>query len=236
MRAARRRQQPDQYRDRFTRSAYPGHMSRGRHTLPAAPRSGVPLALLGLLLVATAVTAVWWADASVAIHVAATALIVLVALGAFLAIRASRRTTMSLWQDAAERRRELIALHHELGEMRSQQVEMFLELRALRVELAAASSETARTVQEATDQQSLIRDLLVPRQPVPDPVYPSMQVPLVRAAFAAEVVTDEPAPETPAPSSVTMPESDDSFGEEPFPPREMLDLTASEIARLRPAN
>lgn len=211
-------------------------MSRGRHTLPAAPRSGVPFALLGLLLVVTAVVGVWWADASLAVQVAATALIVLVAVGAFSAVRASRRATLGLWQDAAERRRELIALHRELGEMRSQQVEMFLELRALRVELVAANSETVRSLQVATDQHSLMRDLLVPRQPVPDPVYPSMHVPLVRAAFSAEVLPDEAPSESPAPTSVEVPESEDSSGGEPFPPRELLDLTASEIARLRPAN
>lgn len=226
-------------------------MSRGRHTLPKAPRSGVPLAIIGLVLVLVAIAAVWWVDTSLPVRVAATAAIVLVALGAFTSVQASRRTTASLWQEAAERRRELIGVQRELGELRTQHVEMFLELRALRLELVAASEQTVRSVQVATDQQALMRDLLTPRQPVPDPVYPSMHVPLVRAAFAAEVPSKGPSTDPAAPPSVArpvlptpgspmpgspMPGSEDSSGGEPFPPRELLDLTASEIAALRPAN
>jgi hypothetical protein len=212
-------------------------MSRGRHTLPPAPRSDVPLAILGLLLVAAAIGAVWWVDASLAVRVAATAAILLVALGALTSVRASRHTSANLWQDAAERRRELVRVQRELGELRTQQREMVLELRALRSELAASAEETVRTVQVATDQQELMRELLAPRQPVPDPVYPSMHVPLVRAAFAAEVPPADP-PEAPSVSSgdTARGGSEESSGGEPFPPRELLDLTASEIAQLRPAN
>ena len=190
--------------------------------------------VLGLLLAAAAVAAVWWVDASLAVRVAATAAIVLVAIGAFSAVRAARRTSTGLWQDAAERRRELVRVQRELGELRTQQVEMILELRLLRAELASASAETVRTVQAATDQQAIMRDLLVPRQPVPDPVYPSMHVPLVRAAFAADV--PPPASPTPPTDDSDIRGSEDSTGSEPLPPRELLDHTASEIARLRPAN
>jgi hypothetical protein len=208
-------------------------MSRGRHSLPAAPRSPGPLLIVGLLVLAAAIAAVWWVGESLTVRVAATAVLVVVAFGAALAMRAAHQTTTALWREATERRRELVEVQRELVELRSQHVELLLELRALRVELAAASQETARSIQAATDQQALMRDLLTPRPPVPDPVYPSMHLPLVRAAFSSEVPPKEPAA---PPPSESYPQSDESSGGEPFPPRQLLDLTASEIARLRPAN
>jgi hypothetical protein len=192
------------------------------------------LTVLGLVVVAAAVAAIWLVEDSLVTEVAATAIIGVVALAAALSLRSSHRITTGLWNEAMQRRRELVEVQHELGQLRSHQLELLLELRSLRAELSAMSEETARGLQLASDHRDLMHELLVPRQPVADPVYPSMHLPLVRAAFAAEV---PPAPsDNESRATDPYPESDDSSGNEPFPPRQLLDLTASEIARLRPAN
>jgi hypothetical protein len=192
------------------------------------------LLLVALLVVVAAVSAVWLVDNSWVVEVGATVVVIVVALAFTNSVRSAYRTTTVLWQEAMERRHEMGEIQRELNELRAHHVEMLLELRALRVELMAASEETARSIQVATDQRSLMHELLAPRQPVADPVYPSMHLPLVRAAFSAEVPTKPPATQTLAQTS--YPDSDDTGGGEPFPPRQLLDLTASEIARLRAAN
>jgi hypothetical protein len=196
------------------------------------------LTLLGLAVVVAAVAAIWLVEDSLVTEVAATAIIVLVSVAAAMSLRSSHQVTTALWNDTMERRRELADVHRELGQLRSQQVELLLELRSLRTELAALSDETARSLQLASDHRDLMHEMLVPRQPVADPVYPSMHLPLVRAAFSTEMTpTSQPAQsETESRLTDSYPERDESSGSEPFPPRQLLDLTASEIARLRPAN
>ncbi|MFL6181146.1 MAG: hypothetical protein ACJ73J_02460 [Actinomycetes bacterium] len=209
-------------------------MSRGRHSLPEPPRSPLPIVLLGLVLVIAALGAVWLVDDSWVVEVGVTGVVVILALTYAFSVRSSHQMTSALWHEAMERRHEAADVHRELNQLRAQHVELLLELRSLRVELAAASEETARSVQAATDQRAIMHELLAPRQPVADPVYPSMHLPLVRAAFSADVPSRPPAAEVSAQTS--YPDSDDTGGSEPFPPRQLLDLTASEIARLRPAN
>jgi hypothetical protein len=64
-------------------------------------------------------------------------------------------------------------------------------------------------------------------------VYPSLHLPLVRAAFSTELPTGPIA--TPRPAAPGL-QRESTTGGEAHPPRQLLDLTASEIARLRPAN
>jgi hypothetical protein len=191
------------------------------------------LLLIALVVVVGALAAVWLVDDAWAVEVGITVVIVAVALAFAWSVRSSYRITSELWQEALERRHEVADVQRELSELRVHHVELLLELRTLRVELLAASEETAKSIQVATDQRALMHYLLTPRQPVADPVYPSMHLPLVRAAFSAEVPTKPLTTDTSGQTS--FPDSDDTGGE-PFPPRQLLDLTASEIARLRPAN
>jgi hypothetical protein len=133
-----------------------------------------------------------------------------------------------MWDEAVERRREISEVTKQIAELRSQHVELLLELRAMRDE----ASETA-----------LMHDLLLTRSPEPDPVYPSLQLPLVRAAFAEELSPPDGVP-TPRPAALgtRSPSSSggvphvETHGNEASDSRELLDLTASEIAQLRPAN
>jgi hypothetical protein len=174
----------------------------------------------------------WLFDESWASKTVATCAVVLVFL-AFVAIsRASARQNRHMWDEAVERRREIGEVTKQIAQLRSQHVELLLELRAMREE----ASETA-----------LMNDLLLTRSPEPDPVYPSLQLPLVRAAFAEElsppdgVPTPRPAalgtrsPSSPSSSPGGVPHVE-THGNEASDSRELLDLTASEIAQLRPAN
>jgi hypothetical protein len=210
-------------------------MSRGRHSLPEPPRSQLLLLILGLVVASLAVVAVWLVDDTWSVQAASTAVIVVVALAFVSSVRSANRASAAVWQEAVERRRELVEIQHELSELRSHHIELLLELRTLRNDLVEAAEQTARGIQVATDQRALMRDLLVPRSPAPDPVYPSMHLPLVRAAFSNQL---PPKPESDAQASIqtSYPTSEDTGGSEPFPPRQLLDLTASEIARLRRAN
>jgi hypothetical protein len=212
-------------------------MSRGRHALPDPPRSEVPLVVLGVVVTAAAIGLVWMADESWVVQAGLTGVLVLLALILSVAARSNRKAATAHWNDAMQRRRELSDLQGALSDLQSQHRELLLELRAMRTELLASAEETARQVEEATDQRALMHDLLVPQlNPSADPVYPSLHLPLVRAAFSTELPVP-PSPEGVGTRALTdVPAGDDVGGAEPQPPRQLLDLTASEIARLRPAN
>lgn len=200
-------------------------MSRGRHALPEPPRSDAPLLVLAFVVAAATVAAVWVVDAEWAVQVGVTGVALLALLALWSVSRAAHELAERLAAEANERRREqqlalqlLADARTELADLRARQVEMLLELQTLR---------------DASTERTLMHELLLPRAPAPEPVYPSLQLPLVRAAFSAEL-TPEPV-STPKQTTTPLP-SEETSGDEPRPPRQLLDLTASEIARLRPAN
>lgn len=199
-------------------------MSRGRHALPEPPRSDAPLLVVAVLVAVAAVAAVWVVDTDWVVQAGVTGVALLALLALWSVSRAAREQAQRLAAEANERRREqqltvqlLAEAQSELAGLRAQQTELLLELRTLRA---------------AGEQQALMHELLLPRAPEPEPVYPSLQLPLVRAAFAAEL-TPEPVAEPREPAPLPR---EETTGDEPRPPRQLLDLTASEIARLRPAN
>ncbi|HEX5018021.1 MAG TPA: hypothetical protein VFX15_10615 [Actinomycetes bacterium] len=207
-------------------------MSRGRHALPEPPRSGLPLLFTGLGVAVAAIAAIWLVDDSLTVQVGATAIVVVLVVVVGLALRSDHQRASALWQAAMDRRHELLEAQRELSQLRAQQTELLLEIRMLRAEVSAASEETARGLQIAADRDVLMQELLKPRPAEIDTVYPSLHLPLVRAAFSAEIPPKIPSVE---PDHPPIPETSTS-GTEPSPPRQLLDLTASEIARLRPAN
>lgn len=206
-------------------------MSRGRHALPEPPRSDAPLLGAAVVVAVATVAATWAVDTAWAVQAGITGVAVLALVALWSVVRAGREQAERLATEANERRLEqqrtlklLAEAHTQLAELRSQQVQLLLELRTLR---------------ESGEQQAMMHELLLPRAMAPEPVYPSLQLPLVRAAFAAELTPPSP----PAPEPVPTPEEtsrvlerDEVAGDEPRPARQLLDLTASEIARLRPAN
>lgn len=200
-------------------------MSRGRHALPEPPRSDAPLLLLAVIVAVATVAAVWAIDTEWAVQVGVTGVALLALMAVWSVSRAAHEHAERFAAEANERRREqqlalqlLAEAHSELADLRAQQVEMLLELQTLR---------------DASTERTLMHELLLPRAPAPEPVYPSLQLPLVRAAFAAELT---PEPVDSLQQTTTPLPSEESSGDEPRPPRQLLDLTASEIARLRPAN
>ena len=211
-------------------------MSRGRHALPEPPRSEWPLLVLGAAVAAAAIALIWLTDESWTVQAGATGVLVILILVLAVVVRSSRKTASALWADAAQRRSELVDLQRELSDLQLHHSELLLELRVMRSELLASAAETARQVEEATDDRALMHDLLAPKTPAADPVYPSLHLPLVRAAFSTELPPPPLHGGTSLEGHAHLPGGDDVSGAEPQPPRQLLDLTASEIARLRPAN
>lgn len=181
---------------------------------------------MALVVAVATVVAVWLVDTKWIVQACVTALAVAALLALWSVSRTTRRQAQQLAIEAGQRSREqrhtrqqLAEVNTQLAELRAQHVELLLELRALR---------------EEGVQQAMQYELLLPRATEPEPVYPSLQLPLVRAAFATEL---PPPPADPSPTESSYPlEREVTSGAEPQPPRQLLDLTASEIARLRPAN
>ena len=90
---------------------------------------------------------------------------------------------------SAAGRRQIVALGNEVDERSG-------EIRALRIELDRVHlihSELAGEVIRLRDQ---IADYVVPVPIAPEPIYPSLHLPLVRAAFAEELPPVDAAPES----------------------------------------
>lgn len=208
-------------------------MSRGRHAQPEPPRSDRPFLLLTLLMAAAAIAAVWWVDETWAVRAGVTGIVLVVLVALWASIRTSTSIREQVWRESIARSRELTETRRELAELKATHVELLLELRVMREEAVQMAQDAARAAQDDADQRTLMRQLLQPRQAVHDPLYPSLHLPLVRAAFSTELPTDPVATPRPAPPGL---QRESTTGREAQPPRQLLDLTASEIARLRPAN
>lgn len=192
-------------------------MSAGRHAKPRPPRSDTPLLLLVILL-AVAVAATPWAVAGMAALRACVVGLALLAVIVLLATRRSgRRQTHALADEVDRRTREVRSLRLELDRVSSAQFDLVTEVARLREELS---------------------DFVAPVPATPDPIYPSLHLPLVRAAFAGEAPAPEPlrvSQPRPMSESAHVEVTADS-GSDAEPHRELLDLTASEISRIRQAH
>lgn len=221
----------------ITCSAYPEAMSRGRHAPPAPPRSDKPLLVTALLIASAAIATVWLIDDRWALQAGVTGIVVVALVAVWAASRSSARIADQLRRESVERRRDLADTRRELSGLKAQHVELLLELRAIHQESALAAHATAQAAAQAAndeaDQRALLRQLAMERQPALDPVYPSLHLPLVRAAFSTELPAGPISTPRPTPPGLRR---ESTTGSEAHPPRQLLDLTASEIARLRPAN
>jgi hypothetical protein len=208
-------------------------MSRGRHAQPEPPRSDLPLLVVALVVAAAAIALVWAIDDAWALQAGITGIVVLALVTLWTSTRAASRAAREAWLESVERRREVAETHRELAELKAQHLELLLELRTMREESIHLSQEAARIASDDADQRALMRQMLQPRSPAFDPVYPSLHLPLVRAAFSTDLPTTPAS--APRPASPGL-QRESTTGAEAQAPRQILDLTASEIARLRPAN
>jgi len=217
----------------FTRSAYAMDMSRGRHAQPAPPSSDTPVLLVTVTVAVVALAAVWLVDEAWALRTGVTGILVIALVALWITTRSSSRQAEQYWKEAVQRRSETAETHRELAELKTQHLELLLEIRMMRDEAVQLSEEAARIASDDAEQRALMRQMLQPRASSLDPVYPSLHLPLVRAAFSTELpTTPVGTPRPPAPGL----HRESTTGGEAQPPRQLLDLTASEIARLRPAN
>jgi hypothetical protein len=169
--------------------------------------------LLTVLATAAAAAAVFvddvrWVRAGVVV------LAVLVVVPFAVLLGRSRDTAGTLRSLLADRSEQVQQLRHELDLVLDVNRELMAEIERLRAQ---------------------VDSMVLPVEVVPDPVYPSLHLPLVRAAFADDL------PPTPAfepvqvpaevPPSVTV-----DGGTEPSRGRRVLDLTASEIRELKQAS
>ncbi len=199
--------EPDRASDRespvlFTRSAYAMDMSRGRHAQPAPPSSDTPVLLVAVMVAAVAVAAVWLVDEAWALRTGVTGIVVLALVALWITTRSSSRQAEQHWNEAVQRRSETAQTHRELAELKRQHLELLLEIRTMREEGMQLSEEAARIASDDAEQRALMRQMLQPRAPSLDPVYPSLHLPLVRAAFSTELPTTPVAtPRPPGPRS-----------------------------------
>jgi hypothetical protein len=190
-------------------------MSSGRHAKPRPPRSDAPLALLVVLLALGIGAAALVADGLDVLKLAVAGLAVLCVLVVILTRTSGRRATAALQNALDDTQRQNRSLRIEIERLQSVNNELVIEVARLREQMAG---------------------YLTPVPAAPEPIYPSLHLPLVRAAFADELpsVTSLPAPvEQKDDADVDV---EGESGHDPRPPRQLLDLTASEIARLRTAN
>jgi hypothetical protein len=196
-------------------------MAAGRHARPREPRSGgVALFVVTVAAAGVAATAVLVDDLQV-VRAAVVALAVLVVVPFALVVGRSRGTERTLRALVDERGAQL----RERGD----------ELRSLRAELVQVHEVNAALAVELARLREQADGLVAPVASEPDPVYPSLHLPLVRAAFAEDlppVVTFEPVREpVEVPPAVAV-----DGGSDPLSGRRVLDLTASEIQHLRKAS
>ena len=188
-------------------------MAAGRHAKRREPRSGTfSLVLLTVLAAAVAASAVFvddvrWVRAGVVV------LAVLVVVPFAVLLGRSRDTRRVLQALLDEREREVHQLRQELSVVMQTNAELIVEMGRLRTE---------------------VEEMVQPVDTVPDPIYPSLHLPLVRAAFAEDLPpvpafdpVQEPAE---VPPSIVV-----DGGSDPTRGRRVLDLTASEIRELRQA-
>jgi hypothetical protein len=189
--------------------------------------------LVAVVVAALAIAAVWVAPDDLTVSAGVTGLVVLVLVVLLISNRATSRQAERYWNETVQQRRDAIETRRELTELKAQHVELLLEVRSMRAEAVQLSEEATRIAADEAEQRALMRQMLQPRVPALDPVYPSLHLPLVRAAFSAQVPAEPTStPRSPAPGL----QRESTSGGEAQPPRQLLDLTASEIARLRPAN
>lgn len=195
-------------------------MTRGRHAKTRSPRSGAPVFLLLTLLILAAGAAPFVFEEADTLRASVLALAVLTVAGGLVSQLAHRSTLSALRSEANERTVQARMLLAELERVHLVHSDLLYEVSGLREHLA-----------------QYVAPVLV----APEPVYPSLQLPLVRAAFAGESgVAAATPPRLPRPShrmgerpNVAV-ETDS--GSDPMPSRRLLDLTPNDIAELRSAN
>ena len=179
----------------------------GAHARRREPSSGnLWLVLVVVLAVALAVAATF-VDSLTQVRWVIAGIAVLVLVPAFVAAAGARRSARESAQAVALHRSELAAVRRELAALRELNLALGVELTRMRQQL---------------------EDFVAPVVVVPEPVYPSLQLPLVRAAFAEQAI---PTERLDAASVASAPEGMAEVvvsGEEPKPTRHVVDLANAE--------
>ena len=185
-------------------------MSRGRHAQPAPPSSDTPVLLVAVTVAAVAVAAVWLVDEAWALRTGVTGIVVLALVALWITTRSSSRQAEQYWSEAVQRRSETAQTHRELAELKTQHLELLLEIRTMREEAMQLSEEAARIASGDAEQRALMRQMLQPRAPSLDPVYPSLHLPLSPRCLL-DGVADDPRRDTATPGPRSQAGVDDRW-------------------------
>lgn len=190
-------------------------MSSARHARSRKSRSGVTLLALVVVLALLLAVAAAYVDDPAVLQAAVVLTAALAVAASFVAWTASQR-----------------ALDRHRAESRAVQV----QLAEVRRELAAVHDITLGLSAEVSWLRAQLQEYVLPVSGVPEPVYPSLHLPLVRAAFGVEPLSADPARPVPAPFEVPPTISTDR-GSEGRPPRQLVDLTTQPVPQpiARPA-
>ncbi len=179
----------------------------GAHARRREPSTGTLWLVLVVLLAVALALAATYVDSLTQLRWVMAGLAILVLVPAFIAWSGARRAARESSRAVSLHRSELAAVRRELASLRE------LNL-ALGVELARMSQQ--------------LEDFIVPVVTLPEPVYPSLQLPLVRAAFAEPPVVAPPIDELPDVSAAEGMAEVVVSGEEPKPARHVVDLANAE--------
>ena len=179
-------------------------MSSARHARPQQSRSGVTLLVLVTLLALGLAVAAAFTDDPALLQAGVVATAALAVVATLLAWRASRRTVQRAGSESQALQLQLSDVRRELATVRDVGLTLAGEVGRLRAHL---------------------EEFVLPISAGPEPVYPSLHLPLVRAAFGGGVVPDAAQAVTPA--AEVPPTVSADAGSEGRPSRQLLDLTRS---------
>ena len=179
----------------------------GAHARRREPSSGyLWLVLVVVLAVALAVAATY-VDSLEQMRGVVAGVAVLILVPAFLAWSGARRSARASAQAAQAHRSELALVRRELVALRELNLALTVELALMRQQFA---------------------DYVMPVSAEPETVYPSLQLPLVRAAFGEQPAEPGWLDVAPSAAPAEVPPEVDVSGVEPKPARQVVDLAGAE--------
>ena len=179
-------------------------MSSARHARPRQSRSGVTLLVLVTLLALGLAGAAAFTDDPALLQATVVTTAALAVVAALLAWRTSRRTLQQAGSEARALQLQLSDVRRELSTVRDVGLTLAGEVARLRAHL---------------------EEFVLPISAGPEPVYPSLHLPLVRAAFGGGVIPDTDAARPVPPAAEVPPTVSADAGSEGRSSRQLVDLT-----------
>jgi hypothetical protein len=200
-------------------------MARPRHAKPKDPRTGILMLLVVAALGVAAAGVVAFVDDPQVLRAVVAAIALLAVLATLTAEVTARRTARHnlrwMQEQSGQHTRQLELVHEEVLALRQLNLALTVDVGRLREQIV---------------------DYVAPVPTAPEPVYPALHLPLVRAAFSGDgepAITDGQiwvAPSEPVEVSDEFDTTSVDAGADPARDRMLLDLTALQSTVFRPAS